>query len=188
MITDERRMAANPGGHSGTTRNPARLAQPRPPTLRTSHFPGPPDTTLRRLVQPLDKHRGTQGNRPVRALTRAATRSRRRTQRPATQNSGRHHTRTSHAAPTVGPRITRRCDDRLNSPIPKRHSCRCPRGLRVLRLPTFLRTLLHGVLHPGSACTDTTEGVRNRTDKLLRCSPTNYRECLSAPSRRPPII
>src|SRR5215216_7821658 len=40
--------------------NPARLAQPQQPALRTSHFPDPPTTTLRRPNQPLDKHRGTQ--------------------------------------------------------------------------------------------------------------------------------
>src|SRR5215213_7275321 len=39
--------------------NPARLAQPQRPTLRTSHFPDPPPTTLRQRNQPLDKHRGT---------------------------------------------------------------------------------------------------------------------------------
>ncbi len=42
----------------------------------------------------------------------------------------------------------------------KRHSCRYPSDLRVLRPPALLRTLLHGVLHPGLACTDATVGRR----------------------------
>ena len=47
MIRDEHDQAAGPGGHSGATLHPARLAQPRPPALRTSHFPNPPTPTLR---------------------------------------------------------------------------------------------------------------------------------------------
>ena len=39
--------------------NPALLAQPLIPALRTSHFPNPPPPTLRPAKQQLDKHRGT---------------------------------------------------------------------------------------------------------------------------------
>jgi len=103
----------------------------------------------------------SQGNRPVRALTRAATRGRRRTQRPATQNSGRHHTRTSHAAPTVGPRITRRCDDRLNSPIPIRPMSQlgCRRAERQGDLSESGRRRVKRV---PDACDQQDEGIASR--------------------------
>src|SRR5829696_10072411 len=65
--------------------NPARLAQPQRPTLRTSHFPDPPPTTLRQRNQPLDKHRGTEEQRSLRSQRRRPRLGRRRTQRPTTQ-------------------------------------------------------------------------------------------------------
>jgi len=72
---------------------------------------------------------------------------------------------------------------------PKRHSCRCPRSLRVhLRLPAFPRTLLHGVLHPLWPARMQRAGGGSRTDTLLRCSPRRDRKYLSDPSRGPPII
>src|SRR5215212_7221285 len=63
--------------------NPARLAQPQRPTLRTSHFPDPPPTTLRQRNQPLDKHRGTQGHRPEHPLNSAPPGRRERAQQTA---------------------------------------------------------------------------------------------------------
>jgi transposase len=86
---DHRRTTAGGGpgrAPGGRLCNPARLAQPQPPALRTSHFPDPPTTTLRRLCQPLDKHRGTQGQRPRRASRGRAGPGLRRAQRPAPQN------------------------------------------------------------------------------------------------------
>ena len=44
--------ATGPGGHSGATLQPARLAQPLQPALRTSHFPDPPSRTLRPPAPP----------------------------------------------------------------------------------------------------------------------------------------
>src|SRR5829696_2460803 len=64
MINDERR-AASPEDNWGRLCNPAWLVQPQRPILRTSHFPDPPTTTLRRPNQPLDKHRGTEEQRPL---------------------------------------------------------------------------------------------------------------------------
>ena len=56
MIADERRTAGQAReDNRGRQRDPARLAQPRQPALRTSHFPDLPTTSLR----PVDKHRGT---------------------------------------------------------------------------------------------------------------------------------
>jgi hypothetical protein len=44
----------------GRLYNPARLAKPRQPALRTSHFPDPPTTSLRpSATRPVDRHRGT---------------------------------------------------------------------------------------------------------------------------------
>jgi hypothetical protein len=45
--------------------DPARLAQPRQPALRTSHFPDPPTISLRPpATTPLDRHRGTPQDVP----------------------------------------------------------------------------------------------------------------------------
>ncbi len=46
--------------------------------------------------------------------------------------------------------------------IRKRHSCRCPNNLRILRPSTLPRTLLHSVLHPGWPARTHRAGVRNR--------------------------
>ena len=60
MIADERQKVAGPGGHPGATlTSSAAGSTPLPPALRTSHFAGPPATTLRPRIRPLDKHRGT---------------------------------------------------------------------------------------------------------------------------------
>ena len=70
---------------------------------------------------------------------------------------------TAHYDPNTHPnRLTDTscCDHRQNPPIPKRDSCRCPSKLRIIRPPALLRTLLHGVLHPGLACTDAPGGRR----------------------------
>ena len=62
MLTDERQASTvSPEDNRGRLYNPARLAQPRQPALRTSHFPDPPTTTLRPRERQLDKHRGTPG-------------------------------------------------------------------------------------------------------------------------------
>ena len=59
MIADERDARTGPGGHWGRLQHPARLAQPRSPALRISHFPDPPRPTRRGRPHVLDKHRGT---------------------------------------------------------------------------------------------------------------------------------
>jgi hypothetical protein len=57
MFADERRAGTGPGGQAGaTTKSGVRLAQPRRPALRRSHFPDPPPEALRRRqIQPLDR-------------------------------------------------------------------------------------------------------------------------------------
>src|SRR5947209_7433006 len=66
MTSGDRRRARE--DTRGRLQTPARLAQPRPPALRTSHFPDPPAPSLRALALPLDRHRGTPGS--VEALIR----------------------------------------------------------------------------------------------------------------------
>ena len=85
----------------GRLYNPARLAQPQQPALRTSHFPDPPTTTLRRPSQPLDKHRGTEEQRPLRSQRRRPRLGRRRTQRPTTQTPRLQETDRTDRTPTV---------------------------------------------------------------------------------------
>lgn len=46
LLRDSAPLEAGPGGHSGRLQYPARPAQPLTLTLRTSHFPGLPVTTL----------------------------------------------------------------------------------------------------------------------------------------------
>jgi hypothetical protein len=97
--------------------NPARLAQPQRPTLRTSHFPDPPPTTLRQRNQPLDKHRGTEEHRPIRLSPRLPRVRRHATQQQATQTAWLANSRRSARPATLGPRQTARCCvDRLNPP------------------------------------------------------------------------
>ncbi len=124
---------------------PARPTPTPTSTLRRSHFPDPPDPKLRPPPRPAQTHpRPLPGapftggsNQPVdtegshERVTELIypspgrrAKSPNQRARPATKDPRRHHTRTRDAALTIGPPKARRCDDRLNPPIPDRTGVR----------------------------------------------------------------
>jgi hypothetical protein len=67
MLSDEHRLAAGPGGHSGATLTSSAAGSTPTTSSWDSHFPDPLIATLRHPTQPLDKHRGAPGCPETRA-------------------------------------------------------------------------------------------------------------------------